>query len=176
MEQKKFSSRPAIAVSIFVLAVGLTVSSVSAASAATGKAGAPAIAAPAGPAPTVSIAFAQPTVDSGTQPKLAYHGGNLPAGSELFLQLDYGSPAQWDFVKPLNGTAGTATLQSLPAGLYEFRAVAERGITVVAASQAQYLSVVQPSSSSCGVCSILGGVGGGAVGAVVTWLLSLIPW
>jgi hypothetical protein len=31
--------------------------------------------------------------------------------------------------------------------------------------------VIQPTSSSCGVCSILGGIGG----AIVAWLLSLIP-
>jgi hypothetical protein len=170
--QKKFSSPPAIAASAFVLAVGLTLSSVSAASATTGTVNVPAIPATAGPKPTVSFSFTQPTVDSGNQPKLTYSSGSLPAGSKIFLQLAYGTPAQWDFVLSLNNAAGTAALQSLPTGLYDFRAVAEQGITVVAVSQARYLSVLQPSSSSCAVCSVLGGVGG----AVVAWLLSLIPW
>jgi hypothetical protein len=171
MKQKKFSSRMAAAVSTLVLAVGLTVFSVSAVSASAASASVTAARTTASE-PAVSFSFTQPTVYSGTQPKLTYSSRNLPAGARIFLQLAYGTPAQWDFVKPLGGASGTVTLQSLPTGLYDFRAVAERGISVVAISPTRYLSVIQPPSSSCGICSILGGIGG----AVVTWLLSLIPW
>jgi hypothetical protein len=171
MEQKRFSSRLAIAASASVLAAGLAMSSTSAASATTDTPNAPAVSAATVPTPTVSFSFAEQTVDSGTPPKLTYSGRNLPAGSEIFLQLAYGTPTQWDFVKSLNGTAGTATLQSVPAGLYDFRAVAEQGITVVAISPSRYLSVLQPSNSSCDACAILGSV----AGAIVAWLLSLLP-
>jgi hypothetical protein len=42
---------------------------------------------------------------------------------------------------------------------------------VVAISPTRYLSVLQPSNSSCDACAILGGV----AGAIVAWLLSLLP-
>jgi hypothetical protein len=160
MEQKKISSRLAATASVFVLAAGVTMLSPSAASAATATPG----------ALSVSFSFAQQTVDSGAQPKLTYRGRNLPARSRIFLQVAYGTPTQWDFVTSLKGTTGTATLQSLPAGLYDFRVVAEQGITVVGTSPTRYLSVVPPSSSRCDVCEILGGVGGG----IAEWLLSLL--
>jgi hypothetical protein len=166
MKQKKFSSCLAIAASVVVLATGLAISSASAASA---------VSATAAPAPTVSFSFSQQTVDSGASAELTYSGWNLPAGSEIYLQLAYGTPTQWHFAEPLSGTAGTVTLPGLPAGSYEFRVVAEQGITIVAVSPAQNLSVVQPQS--CGLlCSILNAIGdaiGGAIGTVLTWLLSL---
>ena len=156
MKQKKFSSCLAIAASVTVLAAGLAISSASAAAAA---------------APTVSFSFSQQTVDSGAGAELTYSSSNLPAGSGIFLQLAYGTPTQWHFAEPLSGTAGTVTLPGLPVGLYDFRVVAEQGITIVAISQAQYLSVVQPSG--CGIlCSILQALGG-AIGTVLTWILSL---
>jgi hypothetical protein len=124
------------------------------------------------PKPTVTFAFTQPSIDSGTHPKLRYQASNLPIGSEIFLQLGYGTPRRWDFVKSLSGMTGSATLQSLPPGLYSFRAVVEQGIAVLASSSTRYLSVVQPPSSSCGVCEILGG----ATGAILAWLLAHIPW
>ena len=162
MKQKKFSSCLAIAASVIVLATGLAVSSASAASAMSAATAA---------APTVWFSFSQQTVDSGTSAQLTYSGSNLPAGSALFLQLAYGTPTQWHFAEPLGGTAGTVTLPGLPAGTYEFRVVAEQGITIVAISPAQYLSVVQPSG--CGLlCSILDALGG-AIGTILTWLLSL---
>jgi hypothetical protein len=158
MKQKNFSSRVALTTSAFVLAAGLGVSTASAATV---------------PAPAVSFTFAQQTVDSGAQPKLTYSSRNLPAGTRIFLQVAYGTPTQWDFLKSLNGTTGTTTLQSLPTSLYDFRLVAEQGINQVAVSPVEYLSVVQPSSSNCGACAVIGGVGGGVAGAIVTWLLSL---
>jgi hypothetical protein len=159
MKQKKFPAGLATAATAFVLAAGLGMSSASAASAA------------AAPAPTISFSFAQQAIDSGAHAKLTYSGRNLPARSEIFLQLAYGTPTQWYFAESLSGTAGTMTLPGLPAGLYEFRLLAEQGITVVAISPARYLSVVQPRD--CGIlCSILGALGG-VVGAIITWLLSL---
>jgi hypothetical protein len=110
------------------------------------------------------------TVDSGTHPALTYSGSNLPAGSEIWLQLAYGTPTQWYYTLHLNGTAGTATLPSLPPGLFEFRVVAEQGITVVASSPTQYLSVVQPSGSGCAICELLGG----SIATILAWLLSLL--
>jgi hypothetical protein len=152
-------SRLGIAAGAIVLAMGLATSSASAASAV------------AAPKPTVSFSFAQQTIDSGAHTKLTYSGRNLPSRSGIFLQLAYGTPTQWYFAEPLSGTAGTATLPGLPAGLYEFRLVVEQGITVVAISQARYLSVVQPGG--CGIlCDILDSLGS-AIGAVITWLLSL---
>jgi hypothetical protein len=166
MGHKRISSRLAVAASAVVLAAGLAVSSASAASAETDTP-----TASAATAPTVSFSFTQQTVDSGDGAQLTYSGWNLPARSEIFLQLAYGTPTQWYFAEPLSGTAGTATLPGLPTGLYEFRLVAEQGITVVAISPARYLSVVQ--SGGCGlICSIIGGLGG-AIGAIVSWLLSL---
>jgi hypothetical protein len=171
MKQKKFSSCLAIAASVVVLATGLAISSASAASAATDTPTASAVSAAAAPAPTVSFSFSQQTVDSGASAELTYSGWNLPAGSEIYLQLAYGTPTQWHFAEPLSGTAGTVTLPGLPAGSYEFRVVAEQGITMVAVSPAQYLSVVQPQG--CGLlCSILNAIGG-AIGTVLAWLLSL---
>jgi hypothetical protein len=159
MKQKKFPAGLATAATAFVLAAGLGMSSASAASAA------------AAPAPTISFSFAQQAIDSGAHAKLTYSGRNLPARSEIFLQLAYGTPTHWYFAESLSGTAGTTTLPGLPAGLYEFRLLAEQGITVVAISPARYLSVVQPRD--CGIlCSILGALGG-VVGAIITWLLSL---
>ena len=159
MKQNKFLAGLATAATAFVLAAGLAMSSASAASAATA------------PAPTVSFSFAQQSIDSGASVKLTYSGRNLPARSEIFLQLAYGTPTQWHFAESLGGTAGTTTLPGLPAGLYEFRLIAEQGITVVAVSPTRYLSVVQPRD--CGIlCSILGALGGVA-GAIITWLLTL---
>jgi hypothetical protein len=159
MKQKNFSFRAALAASTLVLATGLGVSTASAATV---------------PAPGVSFSFAQQTVDSGAQPKLTYSSSDLPAGSRIFLEVAYGTPTQWDFLETLKGSAGTTTLQSLPTDLYDFRLVAEQGITQVAVSPVKYLSVVQPSSSNCGACAIIGGVGGGVAGAIVTWLLGLL--
>lgn len=51
------------------------------------------------PTPTVAFSFTQQTVNSGIQPELTYRDENLPAGSEIFLQLAHGTPTQWDFVK-----------------------------------------------------------------------------
>jgi hypothetical protein len=48
--------------------------------------------------------------------------------------------------------------------------VAEHGITVVASSPVQYLSVVQPSHSSCAICELLSG----SVATILAWLLSLL--
>jgi hypothetical protein len=150
ISQKKISSRLAIAASAVILATGLAISAAAA-------------------APTISFSFTQQTVDSGAHSKLTYSGRNLPGRSGLFLQLAYGTPTHWYFARPLNGMTGTATLSGLPAGLYEFRVVAEQGITVVAISQTRYLSVVQPQG--CGlICTILDGIGG----VVLTWLLSLL--
>jgi hypothetical protein len=160
MKQKKFASRMAVAASVLALAATAVMASAPAASAAPAN------------RPAVSFSFTQPTVDSGVRPQLAYSGRNLPAGSRIILEVAYGSPARWDPVRGLNGRTGTATLPSLPSGLYHFRAVAERGVTVVAISPTRYLSVVQPASSTCGICAILGGVGG----AIMTWLLRLLPW
>jgi hypothetical protein len=162
MKQKKFPAGLATAATAFVLAAGLAMSSASAASAVT---------AAAAPAPTISFSFAQQGIDSGAHAKLTYSGRNLPARSGIFLQLAYGTPTHWYFAESLSGTAGTTTLPGLPAGLYEFRLLAEQGITVVAISPARYLSVLQPRD--CGIlCSILGALGG-VVGAIITWLLSL---
>jgi hypothetical protein len=166
ISQKKISSRLAIAASAVILATGLAISFASAASATTET---PAAGAAAAAAPTISFSFTQQTVDSGAHSKLTYSGRNLPGRSGLFLQLAYGTPTHWYFARPLNGMTGTATLSGLPAGLYEFRVVAEQGITVVAISQTRYLSVVQPQG--CGlICTILDGIGG----VVLTWLLSLL--
>jgi len=171
MKQKKFPAGLATAATAFVLAAGLAMSAASAASAATDAPTASAVSAAAAPAPTISFSFAQQAIDSGAHAKLTYSGRNLPARSEIFLQLAYGTPTQWYFAESLSGTAGTTTLPGLPAGLYEFRLLAEQGIAVVAISPARYLSVVQPRD--CGIlCSILGALGG-VVGAIITWLLSL---
>jgi hypothetical protein len=168
MKQKKFAAGLATAATALVLAAGLAMSSASAASAATD---APTASAGSAPAPTISLSFAQQAIDSGTHVKLTYSGSNLPARSEIVLQLAYGTPTQWYFAESLSGTAGTTTLPGLPAGLYEFRLLAEQGITVVAISPTRYLSVVQPRD--CGIlCSILGALGG-VVGAIITWLLTL---
>ena len=158
--RKGHTSRLAIAASAVVLAAGLAMSAASAASATP--------TASVAAAPTVSFSFIQQTVDSGSDSKLTYNGRNLPARSELFLELAYGTPTHWYFARPLNGTTGIATLPGLPAGLYEFRVVAEQGITVVAISPARYLSVVQPPG--CLLCSILNGIGA----AILAWLLSLL--
>jgi hypothetical protein len=159
MKRKDFSFGAALAASTLVLATGFGASTAYAATA---------------PAPGVSFSFAQQTVDSGAQPKLTYSSSDLPAGSKIFLEVAYGTPTQWDFLETLKGTAGTTTLQSLPTGLYGFRLAAEQGITQVAASPVKYLSVVQPPSSDCGACTIIGGVGGGVAGAIVTFLLGLL--
>jgi hypothetical protein len=190
MKQQKISFRLAVTASTFLVALGLTACTGSTPAATNAPAVLAATSAPAAtsvpatpsapqptpraarPAPTVSFSFTQPTVNSGTQPTLTYSSGNLPAGSEIILQLAYGTPTEWDSAKTLSGSGGTATLAALPAGVYQFRLTAERGVTVAAISPARILSVVQPASSSCGVCSILGGVGG----AIAAWLLSLIPW
>jgi len=162
MEQKKISSRVAVAASVVILATGLAMSSVSTASATTDTRTA------STPTPTVSFSFAQQTVDSGAHAKLIYSGRNLPERSEIFLQLAYGTPTEWYFAEPLRGTAGTATLPGLPAGMYEFRLVAEHGISEVAISWARFLSVIP--ARGCGlICTILEGVGD----VILAWLLSL---
>jgi hypothetical protein len=91
MKQKTFLSRLAIAASASVLAEGLAASSASASSTTMNTPTALAVAAPA---PTVSFSFTQQTIESGARPKLTYQGRNLPVGSQIFLQLAYGTPAQ----------------------------------------------------------------------------------
>lgn len=125
------------------------------------------------PRPEVSFAFTQQAVTSGVQPQLRYAATNLPKGSQIFLQLEYGTPPQWDYVEALRAVGGTLALQALPVGLYHFRLAVLDGIDVVATSPSRYLSVTSPASSACTACQIFGGIGG----AVVTWILEkALPW
>ena len=148
----------------------------SSAAASSGLRSSPPPTAPAAPVPKAAVAFsfARPSVASGDSPRLQYTSRNLPSGAGLYLELKYGTPSQWTSVKHLAVRAsGTVTLNALPVGVYDFRLSALRGIDVVANSPEQVLSVVSPPSSSCTAC---GAVAGGAAGAVVAWLLSLLPW
>jgi hypothetical protein len=113
-------------------------------------------------------------VVSGTQPQFRYSTRNLPGGSQIFLQLQYGAPPAWTYVETLNEAAGTATLPALPVGLYLFRIRVLNGVDAVATTPTQYVSVVAASSSSgCTICQLFGGIGG----AIVTWVLQkAVPW
>jgi hypothetical protein len=123
--------------------------------------------------PTVTFAFTQQAVISGVQPQLRYAGSDLPVGSRVFLELEYGTPPQWDYVEALRAAGGTVALQALPVGVYHFRLAVMHGIDVVATSASLYLSVISPSGTACTACQLFGGIGG----AVVTWILEkALPW
>jgi hypothetical protein len=131
--------------------------------------------------PSATLSFAQQTVASSAKSQLRYATRNLPSGSHVDLQVEYGAVQQWTSVEILHGTAGTATLPELPAGLYRFRIRVLHGITTVAVSAGHFLTVTQASSSSgCSICALFGGIGGAVASwflqNAVPWLVSLLPW
>ena len=137
---------------------------------------------PSAPAtPSAAFSFVRRTVVSGTQPQFRYSTRNLPGGSQIFLQLQYGTPPAWTYVETLHNAAGTATLPALPVGLYLFRIRVLNGIDPVATTATQYLSIVAASTSSgCTICQLFGGIGGAIASWVlqkaVPWIISLLPW
>jgi len=132
------------------------------------------------PVPSVTLSLPKQSVTSGDQAHLKYDSSNVPAGSRAWLELDYGTPPRWKYVESLGAVAGVATLPGLPTGLYRFRVAILNGIAVVATSASQYLSVVQPPSSSCGICQIFSGAGGAIAGFVLDkawpWIVQAGKW
>jgi hypothetical protein len=123
--------------------------------------------------PPVTFSFARESVVSGVHPQLTYSIRNLSAGSRINLQIQYG-PNAWANIETLNGTARTATLPALPAGLYRLRIRVTHGNDAAVISAGQLLTVTPATSNSaCTICSLFGGIGG----AVVTWLFQkALPW
>ena len=121
--------------------------------------------------PSATFHFLKESVSTNAQPQLTYQTQNLPGGSKIALQfLKFGPGQSWTFVEFLPHSGGTATAPTLPSGLYRFRLHVLAGQAFVANSASHYLNVTPATGGSgCGVCTILGPIGG----AIVGWILDL---
>jgi hypothetical protein len=126
----------------------------------------------------VTFSFTQSSVTSDTQPQFRYATRNLPKGSGIYLQAQDGSSA-WAYVQTLHAFAGTADVPALPPGIFAFRIRILHGPAVVAISPAQRIAVTPAhGGSGCGICSILGGVGGAIANFIIdhwSWLIGKLP-
>ncbi|HEX4059450.1 MAG TPA: hypothetical protein VHY58_00390 [Streptosporangiaceae bacterium] len=107
--------------------------------------------------PSVTFSFVNNQVSSGTQPELTYSARNLPRGSGLYLQWQYGSANAWTYLQTLPGATGTVTVPADPAGVFAYRIRALDGPDVLAVSAPRFLWVAQ--ASGCDVCQIVGDLG-----------------
>jgi hypothetical protein len=123
--------------------------------------------------PAVTFSFTQESVTAGTQPQIVYSAKNLPSGSGIFLQVRYGPTLAWTYVETLSAGASTASVPAMSAGIDQYRVRALDNSRMVAVSPARFIDFAPtPGSSSCTACQLFGGIGG----AVVTFVLSKVPW
>src|SRR5579859_1143250 len=95
----------------------------------------PAIAAGSGAAsakPRVSFSFKDNRIRTTQRPSIRYTSANLPAGTSLALQRQFGTAHVWKNVILLKGRSGTASVPKVQMGRYRYRIRAYRkGRTVL---------------------------------------------
>lgn len=131
--------------------------------------------------PLASLSFARQTIVTGTRAQLSYSTANLPQGSQIDLQVEYGALPRWTYAETFSGAAGTVALPALPAASYRFRISVLNGLDTVTTSASQILTVTPASGSSgCAICQLFGGIGGAVVswllGKALPWIISKLPW
>jgi hypothetical protein len=103
-------------------------------------------AAPAGASPTsasakpkVSFSFKKVRISTSQRPTIRYTSANLPSGSKLALQRQFGTARVWKNVLLLKGRSGTASAPKVQMGKYRYRIRAYRNRTTVVLSGTKLL-------------------------------------
>jgi hypothetical protein len=95
--------------------------------------------------PTAELSFAQTTVSAGARPQMTFISSDVPAGAILYLEESADGGQHWKTVSKTTATQGTANLQALPEGVYEFEIViADNNNTALGASAPATLTVTGP--------------------------------
>lgn len=82
--------------------------------------------------PTASFSFKHNRISAGVKPVINYKTTNLPKGSSIYLQRQYGTARVWKNVKQLAARSGTASAPAVQMGKYLYRIrVRKSGRTVV---------------------------------------------
>jgi hypothetical protein len=84
--------------------------------------------------PTVALTFQPARVSANTTLHLAVKSANLPTGTVLYLQRQFGTDHIFKNVKQLTVRNGTTTAPAVAMGRYVYRIRAMRNTTVVARS------------------------------------------
>lgn len=119
--------------------------------------------------PSVEFRFSHREVAAGTKPRLTYFASDIPSGSKLYLQRQFGPSHVWENVERLRSEMGTVTAPADPAGHYHYRVRVSDGRHAVAISAHRRLTAVATSGqtgapapsthSGCSYCSALFGIG-----------------
>lgn len=103
-------------------------------------------AAPAGASPTsasakprVSFSFKHVRISTSQRPAIRYSSANLPSGSKLALQRQFGTAHVWKNVVLLKGRSGTARAPKVQMGKYRYRVRVDRNRRTVVLSSTKLL-------------------------------------
>ena len=85
--------------------------------------------------PSVTLKFANAHISHTSQPVVDYSSKNVPSGSRLELQRQFGSAHVWKGVQVLPGRAGSAKSAKVQMGRYAYRIQVHHGGKIIATAR-----------------------------------------
>ncbi|HYK33929.1 MAG TPA: hypothetical protein VEV63_18295 [Streptosporangiaceae bacterium] len=89
--------------------------------------------------PRVSFSFKKVRISTSQRPAIQYTSANLPSGSKLALQRQFGTARVWKNVVLLKGSSGSARAPKVQMGRYKYRIRAYRNARTVVLSSTRLL-------------------------------------